>query len=379
MDYHLLKRKKKGGKVVYHAAFLSDLPGKNGKKQYRTIKSTGVGNRALAHKVARQMLEDGQVLASQDLLRDFLLTFWDPDKSEYLRSARAEGRTHAVAYLMGNRSTVDRYFLPYCNQHGISKLADLTRQNLLAWRNELFETGVGPRVINRTRTAVFTALAWAVEMNMLPHHPGQGVRPVKAKATERKIFELSELSKLFEKPWPDFRCYAGAALAATTGMRIGEVRGLQVKNLHLEAAYLDVVTNFQDEEGIKPPKWDSERIGVPLPPPTVKALEKVLQLHRWGAQPEHFVFFSTDSPSWPLNKHTLGNALTRACKAAGIPARPFHSFRHSFITHASHTLSPAALRYHVGHSNAETTERYQHLSEADRKALVDVQAKILPE
>src|SRR4030042_3031633 len=145
MDYHLLKRKKKGGKIVYYAAFLSDLPGKNGKRQYRAIKSTGVGNRALAHKIARQMLEDRQVLASQDLLRDFLLTFWDPEKSEYLRSARAEGRTHAAAYLTGNRSTVDRYFLPYCDRHGITKLASLTRQNLLAWRNELYESGVGPR------------------------------------------------------------------------------------------------------------------------------------------------------------------------------------------------------------------------------------------
>ena len=278
------------------------------------------------------MLTEGKVFAAKDLLKDYLLTYWDPEKSKYLTSCRAEGKTHAAAYLTGNTSAIEHHFLPYFKDHGITKLSDLTRSNLLDWRNHLFEKGTSPRVINRARTAVWTALHWAVKMGELPFHPGQYVDPVKPKETERSIFELAELSKLFEKPWPDFRCYAASALAATTGMRIGEVRGLLVKNLHLEEDYLDVVANFQDEEGLKPPKWDSDRIGVPLPPPTVCAIAKVLQLHRWGAQPEHFVFFSTDSSSWPLNRHALGNALSRACKAAGIPARSFHCFRHSFIT-----------------------------------------------
>jgi len=368
MDYHLLKRKKKSG-TVYYVAFLSDIPGK---KKYHSIKSTGVGNKALAHKIAQKMHP-----ASTESL-GYFLDFWNPEKSEYLKSETIEGRKKSTAYVAGNRSIIERYFLPYFEERGIKKLSDLNRQTLLAWRNHLFETGVGPRTINRVRTAVWVALQWAVDMEMLPHHPGAGVKPVKAKPKEQKIFKIAELEELFQRPWPDFRCYAACLLAAYTGMRIGEVRGLLVQNLHLDSRYLDVLTNYQDEEGLKPPKWDSERVGVTLPPPLIKALERVLSLHRWGARPEHFVFFSTDSPDWPLNKHTLGTALKRACKAAKIPPRTFHVFRHSFVSHVSPFLSPAALQYHVGHSNAETTERYQHITEGDRKALQDAQNRILP-
>ena len=75
----------------------------------------------------------------------------------------------------------------------------------------------------------------------------------------------------------------------------------------------------------------------------------------------------------------IDTALRKATKAAGLPAgRTFHNFRHTFISHASRSLSPAALRYHVGHSNATTTERYEHVTAEDRAALEQAQAKILP-
>ena len=163
-------------------------------------------------------------------------------------------------------------------------------------------------------------------------------------------------------------------------MRIGEVRGLLIKDLHLDEKYLDVVSNYQDEEGIKIPKWASDRVGVSLPQPLIAALTKLLSLHRWGAKPDNFVFFSVESPDRPVNKHSIGMALKRACKAAEISHLTFHAFRHSFSSHVGYTLSPAALRKIVGHSNAKTTERYEHPTERDRKALQDAQAdmKILP-
>ena len=112
-DFHILKRKNSKGKTVYYAAFLSDLSGKNGKHKYQAVKSTGQSNRAAAEKVARSMLADGRVLASRDLLRAYLLDFWNPEKSEYLRSQRAEGREHNSIYLQNNKQRIEQYVLPY--------------------------------------------------------------------------------------------------------------------------------------------------------------------------------------------------------------------------------------------------------------------------
>jgi len=43
------------------------------------MRSTGAGNKTLAHKIARQMIVDGPVFTASDDLRQFLLGFWEPD------------------------------------------------------------------------------------------------------------------------------------------------------------------------------------------------------------------------------------------------------------------------------------------------------------
>jgi hypothetical protein len=99
VDFHLLKRKSKQGKGVYYVAFISDLIGKNGRRRYKAVRPTGTGNIALARKIANQMIEKGEVFAAKSGLRDFLLTFWDQEQSEYLRGKAAEGRPVSPAYV----------------------------------------------------------------------------------------------------------------------------------------------------------------------------------------------------------------------------------------------------------------------------------------
>lgn len=387
VDFHLLKRRGKTGKPIYYAAFLSDLLGSNGRRRYRAVRSTGSGNLALARKIALGMIEKGEVFAARSGLRNYLTTFWDPAVSEYLRGKATEGRAVSAAYCRNSLSLVKRYVLPYFEKRGIARLSDLTRPVLLAWRNFLFEKRglddegrrISPRTVNAARQALFVPLQHAFDMGELPYHPGQGVKPVHETPERRQIFQLNEYAKLFAVEWPDIRYRTACLLAATTGMRTGEVRGLLVKNVHLDDGYLDVLTSWQDMEGLKPPKWGNERLGVQLSEPVVNAIREVLARHRWGAAPDAFVFFNIKSAQAPLHKHGIEYALRSAMKAAKLPGgRTFHSFRHSLVSHASANLSQAALRDFIGHTNVETTERYQHVTDADRAAMREIQAKILP-
>jgi len=399
VDYHLIKRKDKHGRYWYRMGVLDAMPGKNGRPKYRAMRSLGIEAkrnkqgeftkvaRDNAHKAARQLLQtDSTLFAAKDSLRDFLETFWDYGKSEYIKGKRAEGRNISAQYAESSKAYVQTYFLPYFEDRGITKLSELNRRNLTEWRNHLYEHGnvkgeaktITPSTQNKVRQAVFTALQWAVDMEMLPYHPGQGVRRVASKPAERRIFERSELGKLFSVQWTDKRAYAACLLAAETGMRLGEVRGLQWANVHLEAAYVDVLTNYVDYEGLKEPKWDSKRVGVAISPRCGMALKDLKDNHRWGATDSAFVFYAIDSDRRPMSKEAITLALQKAMKAAEIPTdRTFHCLRHSWITHATGQLPAHLLQRMAGHSQGATTERYQHVSDEHRKALADYASNII--
>lgn len=387
VEYHLIKRKN-GKQTVYYAGFLDDLIGKNKHRKYKAVRSLKTGNKVLAQKRVAQLIADGSVFSSKSGLKDFLLDFWDPEKSEYLKGKAAEGQSMSTAYIANNHALLSRFVIPWFTARGITTIAKLTRPAILAWRNELFEKRgvdkehsrpISTRTINTARQALYVPLSWACDMGLLPYHPGQGVKPVSDKPAERKIFTLEEYEKLFSVQWPDIRYKAACLISADTGMRAGEVRGLLIRNVRLDDGKLDVLTSYQDREGLKPPKWNSERLDVEISVPVVDAIRDVIALHRWGAEPDQFVFFGIESATVPIGKRALSNALFAAMKKAKIPGgRTFHSFRHSIVSHAAGRLSQAALRDIFGWTNTSTPKRYQHITEADRESLRDIRKQILP-
>jgi integrase len=51
------------------------------------------------------------------------------------------------------------------------------------------------------------------------------------------------------EPWGDFRHYAVNVLAATTGMRIGEIRGLRVENVKRD--HVEIRCSWGEGHGLK--------------------------------------------------------------------------------------------------------------------------------
>ena len=149
-SFHLIKRKNKKG-TVYFAAFLDSATGENGKPRYKAMKSTRVGNRSAAEKIARQMLADGTVTASRESIRGFLLDFWNPQQSAYLKRQRTFGIEISTMYCKNNRQRIEDFFLPFFESRGLNQLADLTRRNLEEWQTYLHEHGYLPESEKRQR------------------------------------------------------------------------------------------------------------------------------------------------------------------------------------------------------------------------------------
>lgn len=383
MDYHLLKRNtKKDGSSTYYVGVLSDQLDKNGRRKYRLMRSLKTGNKALARKRALEVLNDPSLNASTDSIREYLLDFWTPDRSEYLRSKRAEGREVSPEYAANSKSLIRRYFLPYLESNGITKLNQLDRRTLYVWRDDLYAHceklvdregklhSVAPSTINKVRQAVAVALEWAADMELLPTKPMARVKRVAEKPAQRAIFEREQLLKLFEAPWGNYRSYAACMLAVTTGMRLGEIRGLQAPALHLDKGYLDVVTNWQDGQGLKLPKWGRTRYGVPLPQRTVECLSR-LESMKPAVRTDDFVFWGDSPDGEPIAKHRIQRDLKAQIKAQRIPVtgRSFHSFRHTYVSLMRHEVGTDRVMLAVGHTNMATTDDYTHETDDDRRLM----------
>ncbi len=380
-DFHILKKwrykdGKRTNKYVYYAASTNpDWNHENPKAcpKYLIMKSTGQTSKTAARKVALHWMQTGELVPdkpkeAKDSI-SYLSTVFEPE-STYVRRRRSLGKSMSLTYINISKSWIDRYFVAYCKERGITRMGEITRKFVDDWQLYLYESKViGPVTVNKVLQAVKVAFGQAVRDELIPSNPASYIEPVEARERERGIFSLEEYEKLFAEPWDDLEVYSACYLSATTAMRLGEVRGLLVKNLDLKKGVVHIKTSWQDNEGIKDPKWKSfsHEDGLPLAPGVIKVLSEIVQHHRWGADPGRFVFWDIDSPDRPIGKEKLTKGLYAAMKRVGIDRKAknltFHSLRHTMIT----TLKddPRLLRYFARHKQERITERYIHLTEED--------------
>jgi integrase len=203
---------------------------------------------------------------------------------------------------------------------------------------------------------------------------------VKEQHKERPIFEMRELAALFAEPWLDPRAYGACLLAFTTGARMGEVRGLLIKNVHLSESYTDIVTNYVAGDGMKPPKWGGQRLGVPLPDITIRAIQSVMDIHPWGAEPEQFLFFSTESRQRPCDTKLIDKGFFSKLGSLNIPraGRSFHCLRHTYMTYMAGRLPEGKLSRLGIHTNTSMDNLYTHVTDEDRTVIREAVAGLLP-
>lgn len=100
---------------------------------------------------------------------------------------------------------------------------------------------------------------------------------------------------------------------------------------------------------------------VPIPP----RLWQRLQEYRWRAQPTDFLFPSRYYTDRPAEVTGLQKVVRKCGQDAGIAKRvTFHTLRHSYATHLLECgVNLRTIQELMGHSNAETTSLYTHLTD----------------
>jgi len=138
--------------------------------------------------------------------------------------------------------------------------------------------------------------------------------------------------------------------AATTGLRLGELRALRWRDVDLEAGYVTVARAISAGE-----ESSTKSRVVPLAAQATEELGRLRSRPHFLGSEDH-VFCRLDGG--PLDGSAVRRRFVEAQEAAGLRVRKFRDLRHTFGTIATRCLDVVAVKEMMGHSTVTTTERY---------------------
>lgn len=154
------------------------------------------------------------------------------------------------------------------------------------------------------------------------------------------------------------------ALGALAGLRMGEVRALEVRDVDFDRQRI-LVRRAMSEEASLTPKSGHER-EVPL----ALVLEARLREAVRDKLPRARIVLD-DKGRTPRRQQLL-HAFKRYLSTSGLKERSFHALRHFFISALMNNgASAEAVRVLAGHSALEMTQRYAHVATPDLRAAID--------
>ncbi len=186
------------------------------------------------------------------------------------------------------------------------------------------------------------------------------------------------------------RLFAAWILAATTGMRRGEVLGLRWSDVELTAARVHVrqirtVARYQ--VSTTSPKTAKGTRTLALDPATAAALrahstaQKAERL-AWGAAYRNaadLVFAREDGSAIHPERFRFSSWFAQHCRRSGLPRVRLHDVRHAYVTALLSAGVPLkVVSQRVGHESPTVTMTiYQHVLSGDDEAAAAVGANVI--
>jgi integrase len=292
------------------------------------------------------------------------------DIAEAWRAAQPHRPTTAKAVEQHLR----RYAYPAFGQR---RVAAIRPSEVQAWVTSLTTaTGLAPstaRTVLNTVKAVFRS---ASRDRVIAQSPCDGVKPPPVPRRQVQPLTVEQVAALADAIHPRYR--ALVMLGACTGLRPGELFGLQLRHVDFLKRAVRVEQQVQQTSGVGvyvcPPKTERSHRTVPLPDTAAEALARHLQ--QWPATgPESFLF--TGAEGGAIARTTFFDLYWRpAVRAIGLPkGTGMHALRHAYasmLIAAGESVKVVSER--LGHTNAAMTLNvYSHLfpdsEERTRKAV----------
>ena len=158
-------------------------------------------------------------------------------------------------------------------------------------------------------------------------------------------------------------------VAAFTGLRASELRGLRWTDVDLKAGVTRVAQRADKHGQIGPPKSKAGRRTVPIGPFVVNTLKE------WRLQNPHALVFCNGAGNVESLENIVQRGLIPTLTAAGLKGKygGMHAFRHFYASWCINRkadggleLPPKTIQTRLGHSSITMTfDRYGHLFPTD--------------
>jgi len=294
-------------------------------------------------------------------LRAFLEPFYT-EACPHVARLRAEKKQIGVQHVLHQRALLDRYILR--DSIADKSLAELRRGDILDFRGRLLAK-VSDSQANRVIGCLKTCLKEGVYRQEIEKDPTPGIGQIKHEKQERGIFTEEELKALFPKkglgPWPDPRAYVCFLVAATVGLRRGELLALRWRDIDLDKNVVNILQAWKDDFTVGAPKWGKTRQA----PLSALASGRLRELRAASLHvlPDALVFHESDGSR--LTTRWWQDTFRAAMKKAKIDALArritAHSFRHSLATLLRAAgQDPARIRAAMGWSEEKVQDGYTH-------------------
>ena len=290
--------------------------------------------------------------------------------ADYFRAWLGSAREQSPKTLERYGELIDRQIVPHLGAH---KLQKLRPEHVQHWHGTLINLGLSPRTIGHAHRLLRLVLKSAMANSTLSRNVAAVHSPPKVEDEEIEILSVDQIADVLAK-LDGHTLYPIVALALATGMRRGELIGLQWGDIDLDCGTLRVERSVEETKAglrLKSPKTKRGRRNITLSIDTVamlraykvKMMELRLALGMGNVTPETLVFSTVEGAL--LRPRNLSKAWWRTRSALKLPSVSFHAFRHS---HASMLIRAGVdvltISRRLGHAQASITLNvYGHLYE----------------
>jgi integrase len=314
----------------------------------------------------------------------YLHNFWDYDSSPYVKEKLRKNHGIHKNYTVGQGLIVKKYWEPFFEGR---LLGSVTRQDVENFIDALSERKLSAGRKNTILKAGAIPLRWAFSKEIIDKDIIVGVTWFSGDVKERQILTPELVEAAFKVEWEDERARLANMLAAVTGLRSGEIRGLRVQDLGEDCLYVRHSWNCRDR--LKTTKNNACRV-VEVPFPSVmRDLLILAESNPHGASKDSYVFWAEKSPLKPMDGVLFVAGLRDALEKTGMNhgaanVYVFHGWRHFYTSYMREQLDAKLLQSQTGHKTVSMLEHYSaHRLAGDREKIrqagVEVFGALLPQ
>jgi integrase len=290
---------------------------------------------------------------------EYLLIRWLPGRAPSLRASTFDSY----------RRSIDLHVIPAL---GHVRLQQLTAEHLDRFYADRLQAGLASKTVRNLHTMLRKALKDAVRKNLVVRNVADAADPPPARSpgqAEMKTW-TGEQVRSFLHEMQAHRWGAAFFLAATTGMRRGEVLGLRWADVELGAQRLTVnqtILNVAYEITLGSPKTARSRRTIALDPETTRVLvaHKRRQTGERRALGDGYndrgLVFALENGD-PVHPDLFSQTFRRSVRRLGLPIIRLHDLRHTHATMGLEAGIPVKIiSTRLGHATtAFTQDIYMH-------------------